>query len=424
MVDINEALQDVNSEGGYLVPDEGNGNRIFITWDEVNDRNRFRELAKWRGDFALFALDHNVGCYFEDEQARAYWLGEESHYDVEHFFYITNVPGYQNEKIAFQLRVSNHMSVDKRWENTHFNYKADFCFNLIFNEHNRDNAQGKLTDDDLKRRQAQRTKITTIDCICNYYKMGGEERKRIDEFVNAITSGKQPTISYGDIQRLFVGGYRTVRDNGRPAVDIRSSGPGTTARRENFLKRDNFTIERPYFPWKGEEEEIRQKEKAEREAKKKELEAYASNEIPYSVVANLSNGEVFSYEDAQYRLNTEQECAQLVKPGGKSKRTGEPIYHEVAGMRRRISFPPLRDVAEEVCNEKGFDATFKYKGEEYCFVVTDDNVFAVKSSMANNFNQSIADGKNAVLLESHTSVKITMQDIMEMVTKALKRLIY
>ena len=268
---IKEYLQPTpDGRGGILKPD-GNGGPITVTWGEVNNKKRFEELLDWRGDFAKFAYYHNIGCYFTSKKARAYWLGMESHYDNDHFFYITDVPGFEGKKLAFQLRVSNHAPHARNWETSHSNgnipsiddsgiikrpgLKADCCFNLIFNEDARDRRREARGEGEVRSSEARGVKVIIIDCVCNYYKMNEGEQKRIDDFVNAITNGSQPSISYNDVFQLFAGRYPARRAYGEQPLNLRVSGPeNIELRPHNYGEggRTNFDIKREIYGWNGE----------------------------------------------------------------------------------------------------------------------------------------------------------------------------
>ena len=165
---------------------------------------------------------------------------------------------------------------------------------------------------DLATSQAKTYKVTIIDCVCNYYKMNGAEKENIDKFVNAITSGERPTISYNDIGPLFIGGYETTRKNGKPALDIRTEGPkNATVRTHNFKDRENLPFKRDYFCWKGESPKPKEKKEAPK------------NEIPFEYIFDnqINDGDTFEFNGTEYVYDYNNSVAYPVsyKKAGKTK---------------------------------------------------------------------------------------------------------
>ena len=320
---IEEAFKpNAQGTGGKIITDDHE--EIEVTWNQVNSEKGFRKILDRRGDFARFAYDHNVGLYFPTKEARAYWLGAESHYDEDDFFYVTDVPGYEGKKVAFQLRVSNHPNIDSDWERVHSmgnfptyggkpvsrpEVKCDFCLNLIFNE---DDRNSRIKDRNQQDLVASQFRVTTIDVICNYYRMTGEERREIDNFVNAVTSGQQPTISYKDIFRLFVGSYETRRKSGKPVLHLRYSGPGD-AREHNFLKRENLPFDRGYYGWNGE----------------RTIEDVTAIPLNFITDNGIQNGEAFEYKGKNFRFNEDNLVAYPIKVMRRSHEQYDDVEHPV-----------------------------------------------------------------------------------------------
>ena len=173
----------------------------------MNNKENFERAVNKKGKFAKFAYDHNIGMYIFNKKDRSYWLGKESHYDVENFFYISDIPELGGQTAAFQLRVSNHPTKHEQWENSHCNgaAQADFCLNLIIG--------GRGVDQYIEN-PSKTIKMGSIDCYnFNYYNRPPEEQAEIDGIISQITSGQQPTIPYSKIVSLFGGGAMKVTPN-------------------------------------------------------------------------------------------------------------------------------------------------------------------------------------------------------------------
>ena len=271
-----------NGTGGVYFTNGANGEQVKHTidnWKTMNSEANFVPAVKEKGNFALFALTHNIGTDFYNEEDRSVWLGSESFYDEDHFFYISGIPELGGRTPAFQLRVSDHIvkpsqweqshsngiiSVPKQWDASHSNGEveteisrlnsknklrtrkmlkreglmADFCLNLMFDKKEHRLLQDKEKSDDNFYKNPESVNIGIINCDCDYYQRDREGQQKVDEIIRQITSGEQPTIPYETLKSLF-GNCEFV-----------SYGTQQDFRPHNFTKRDNmkkvYRGEKPY----------------------------------------------------------------------------------------------------------------------------------------------------------------------------------
>ena len=225
-----------NAKCGYFVPDDIDGDdKIPIEYkakrvdfeDLAKDRRIWKYWCEVKGPACLFAFTHRIGDDvfgikgFPTGLQRALFLGAESWYDTNHYFYVTDIPHNElkDKKVAFTLRVSNHRVNPKTWEDNHSKPKdinCDFCLNLILNEQNRDEPQDSIN-----------FKIGVINCNFDYYNYPKDKQLKVDAIISDIVNGKQPTLKYSELVSLF------------GATPIKISGPSVSFRDENFQNRVN-----------------------------------------------------------------------------------------------------------------------------------------------------------------------------------------
>lgn len=317
---INETGEEIRTLNGirYRYNDDDN-TRHEVRYEDMNNRKKFEAAAKKKGPWAWFAYTHGIGQYFYDYKQRAIFLGTESAYDEDHFFYITNVPGFEGKKIAFQLRVSNHRTVLGQWENSHSNgnvnvngnrivrsnLMADFCLNLILNPH------GRPEDGKRDPSVSSKIRICCIDCYLKYYDYpeGSEKRNAIDEFIKKIVEGERPTIDYSELNSLF----------GR-CVTRESITPGDPAYREhNFADRENLPMKRNTFDFVERQDDG--------------LPSF----IPFSYLFDngIEDGNEFMYKGRKYLYDYNSNCVYFINVRGKVNKNN-PIPVDSNESRRVV----------------------------------------------------------------------------------------
>ena len=226
---IEESGQEVQTLNGVRwVYNDDDDTRHEVRYEDMNNQKKFEQAVRKKGLWAWFAYTHG------------------SAYDEDHFFYITNVPGFEGKKAAFQLRVSNHRTVMSVWEKSHSNgiasvngnkverktLMADFCLNLILNPDRRQ-------EENIDRGITNKIRVCCVDCYLKYYDYpeGGEERQKIDSFIEQIISGERPTIDYAELNSLF----------GRCVTRISTTKGDPEFREHNFSDRENQIANRNTF---------------------------------------------------------------------------------------------------------------------------------------------------------------------------------
>lgn len=290
------------SPGGWYKDDDGTKHELY-DWDTMNKKENFESAVKKKGEFAWFSYTHNIGTYFNKVQDRSIWLGQESHYDEDHFFYITGVPGFEDKRIAFQLRVANHPTAHRQWEESHSegrdgtgkiirpDLKADFCLSLIMN------PLGRKVDE-YNSAAAVTVRVTSIDCNFDYYNKPKDEQEQIDAIIKQITDGASPTITFETVVSLFGGG------------NPRSTGPGEV-RPHNFEPRKNQPFNRGTFF------------KFTKDAKKI-VSANARSEVKIDELPNgIKDGDIIEIDGREYKYDGKNDVLYL-----KKTRRGNEFFDE------------------------------------------------------------------------------------------------
>ena len=319
---LNETwYEDPDGKGGYYYTDKADTlhdnrqGKVHVSYRTARTSRFFKTAATdatsptYKGDFARFSYEHKIGFYFQSDKAFAKWFGEESHYDLDHFFYIDNFRGNENEfdgskSVAFQLRVSNHPVVHEQWEKTHSSrqdIRAEFCFNFILNPDGRRHESP---------RDAIENAVTSIDCdISDYYRgMEPERVAFIDKFVNSVVKGEQPHITYDDV--LYMGGAKSEKPisiKGWESPYIRRSGKNQHWK-ENFGERKNLYQHRKNYKFLDDEND--------------DLPSQISSEISLDDVLDggaESTGDKFEYQGRVYMFDAEHFLAYPEKVRGKGK---------------------------------------------------------------------------------------------------------
>ena len=198
---------------------------------DANKREFFMKWLKEKGPAGLWAFNHNIGLYaYRDKnydknipntkefnhkiaaKGRARYIGAESWYDEDHFFWI-KLDDYERPLLS-QLRVSNHRTQHNQWQISHSlddEVQCDTCLNLMIGKDlSRENTRPATTDH----------AIISVECVYDESKKTKEQKAHVEKFISDVTSGKQPTITFDEIREwidpnAFVvkTGGENVRDN-------------------------------------------------------------------------------------------------------------------------------------------------------------------------------------------------------------------
>lgn len=316
---INETGEEIRTLNGirYRYNDDDN-TRHEVRYEDMNNQKKFEQAVRNKGLWAWFAYTHGIGTYFYDFKQRAKFLGTESAYDEDHFFYITNVPGFEGKKAAFQLRVSNHRTVMSVWEKSHSNgiasvngnkverktLMADFCLNLILNP-------DKRQEEKIDREMTDKVRVCCIDCYLKYYDYpeGGEQRNQIDDFIAKITNGERPTIDYAELNSLF----------GRCVTRVSTTKGEPEFRSHNFGDRENQIVGRKTFDF----------------IVNQSNDKVSSFPFSYIIDNDISDGDIFEYKGRNYKFDYDKNCVYFVNSRGKYNEK-DPIPVDVNESIRSI----------------------------------------------------------------------------------------
>lgn len=242
--------------------DRDNPNRIVWVknFDDYNKRDTFEKAVQAKGQLAQLAHKYNIMPTYDTKEARVLtWLSNDSYYNEDSFFYVTDVPGYEGKKVAFQLRLSNHFINPIMWMRSHMkrlytpngetkrrNQMAQFALNLMVNRFvkNTYNQEDVKFKDNEEVEMFSKYGITIYECDLNLDKKTPEQMTKIDEFLTKIGKEIPFTISFSDLEFMF-GKLPAPRKEG-----------GTEYDPVNFTERPNIKGRKgkPY-PYKGEKEQ-------------------------------------------------------------------------------------------------------------------------------------------------------------------------
>lgn len=282
----------------------------------TNQASETKKGSRYRGDFAKFCWEHQIGVDFtkDERTSRKYghpelnysfveWIGSDSHYDEDHFFFVTGLKGYEDKRVAFQLRVSNHIVNHKTWEGSHVHghsrrniggkpINAAFSLNFIIN------PMGTYGNEAMVDQAS--TFVGSIECdISDYYRgMSAERKAMIDDFVTRLESGERGlTISYEDIKKMDISSegprhiaelvqagtipyrYKEWKENSKQKYEMYRTSGDMAPDEINFTEREPLAL-RP---------------KSNRGLIKKGV----LTTIPYSAIAGKHAGEMFTYDSGE-----------------------------------------------------------------------------------------------------------------------------
>ena len=438
--------------GTYLVdrPTKEGFERISLNAYEARRESVFLDIVtnpnsqRYRGDFAKFCWEHKIGIDFapSGKNVKRYgtkvnvgfaeWIGDDSHYDYDHFFYVTDLKGFEGKTVAFQLRVSNHVVDHSVWERKHIIGKIDrnetkeplnvnFALNFIINPMGRP-AKDALSKD-------SEAFVSSIECdISDYYRGMSTERKAlIDNFVDRVESGEKVVISYNDILKMDINSeseqhiVKLVKDGNLPKTYLewkRNPNQQYTMIRKSgspILSDDdiNFTERKPL--------------KLKPRTTGGLVTTVNGDGIPYSVINGRKEGDIFEYNNVRYRLTfnndgTEAYAVRL-RQSGRDRRTREPIWTPVPG-ESPTKF--ISDVPDEIPlpDDISEDYVFEYDGLKYVLIEKDGEYYAIPLITDKNNNRVQFQNAFARVNESARKMRITESDIMNMVKKVLREIRY
>jgi hypothetical protein len=201
--------------GYFLKPD---GTKRWVSFEEAEklvSYKRMEKLAQEKSKAAVFALKNSImftsdKSNIDDITAKLEWLGNDSWYDENNFFFVKDFPKFEGKTIAFQIRVSDHKLVPSRWYFSHVKRFMDvhnqkdaqysqFAFNIIIDENNR------FSKEETERimRYSKSEGIFVINCNFDEEEKSPEQNLKIADFIKKIITGQRPTMSYNELYQLF-----------------------------------------------------------------------------------------------------------------------------------------------------------------------------------------------------------------------------
>jgi len=337
---INEKIQIVfnNGKEQFYVKNDADKASKILDYDDLNYKKELEDLAKFKSYSCWWAYKHNIGFYPRQEpikdkngkvigyetkedaglKARARYIGQESWYDEEHYFWI-QFPS-EDKPLLAQLRVSNHETKHSQWQKTHSEKRVvncDTCLNIIINETNRDTFNSDATTPFII--TSVEVKYPLKDALNDLV----NPNTPVNIFIKQIQNGLKPIVTLNDINKIFNtvaivkrSGYGSVRDNQYMGNDAKA---GTTIPQSKL-----GIIEKSYVPklidntvenW----EELLQQEKEEEERKKREEimkntiptvipdDAIFNSTRPYINPIDKKELESFEYNGRWYAIESDEE---------------------------------------------------------------------------------------------------------------------
>ena len=424
----------------------GRHKMIPVSYDDALNTDIFEKCVTpgtsyYVSDMARFCVEKRIGLKFTNAQSAGNWLGTESHYDKDKFLSITGleklpIPGtdfyFRNGQVTSLkaiLRVSTHYVDHSVWEAEQSGNDCDCALNFVINP----GDVWKVRKKNLIDLKSSSRSCTSIDCdISDYYSLEENDPRKIaiDKLINKVRFGGV-VININEIFNAIGENKCLIRHSGeRPHKTTQATTDSTRARKSD--DRENCQFAPPYVKKllgvKSEEDIILKAGENELKKKEEKLAFKEQNkEIPYEIVAELKDGEDFNYNGKDFRLHIENQNEKygygvLLEPVF-SKRHGKHMVED-----RRLVLPiyiPFEEYAFGLYDKGVME--FTYKDESYVIKETPDaNVFAIKRGFENG-NEDISnmvDNNNVFKLLEHRKVKITVQDIMEMVVNTIKQILY
>lgn len=188
-------------------------------FDDFNDKETFEKAVHNKGKAAQLAYQYNIMQNYETKEDRVInWLAQDSYYNEDNFFYVTDVPGYKDKKIAFQLRLSNHFINPRQWLKSHMRrlyqkpgqlgrtpqlaqFGLGIMVDRLVDEPEKQNDI-RLTDpEDVKMYQTYGMTFYEIDLFLD--EKSEDEKKMIADFLTKVGNGQAFTISFNQLEQMF-----------------------------------------------------------------------------------------------------------------------------------------------------------------------------------------------------------------------------
>ena len=230
--------------------------RVWVkNFDDYNNRDFFERAVQAKSGAAPLAYKYNIMPNYEKKEDRVLnWLASDSFYNEDSFFYVKNLPGYEDKTIAFQLRLSNHFVSPTQWFNSHIRRMyspktemgkkcqlSQFGLCLLID---RFNDTRKIDIDEIKKEDVEMYNTygqTFYEVDLNLNEKTEDQKKKIDEFLTNIGLGKNITVTFQELEYMFGKFPHPTKFCGDKYDDI------------NFTERENIKGRRgKLYPFKGE----------------------------------------------------------------------------------------------------------------------------------------------------------------------------
>lgn len=227
---INESIKELNDEDFYIIDDDDVQSPIR-KFKDANYKDNFEKWVAERNHAIQFAYNHGIGLYAKKSdsdksddvsrfRARARYLGQESWYDEDHFFYI-KLDGLDKPLLS-QLRISNHRTHHETYQKSHSNDKygrvqCDTVLNIIITNKNQAIDRCPFKPSTLSDRT-----IISIETTYNEKTKTAQQKKNLDDFISQLQNGDYVTNKNGvvlkDTQPVIT--MQWIKDNIDPNPQI------------------------------------------------------------------------------------------------------------------------------------------------------------------------------------------------------------
>lgn len=205
---MNEHIDYTPDGKGFILHADDGTDYTVPHFEDVYNKNKFSDLMKKGGKAREWISRHNdFGFYVKNRdingktlskadaqlQARARYMGDESWYDEDNYFWVKFEEIQQ--PLICQLRISNHNTSHRQYEDSHSNDESvdcQTCLNIIIGDtaYNRDKptkAEGEYA-------------IITIEAFFDEESKTKEEIQHFENFIQMIRNGSQPHITMDEIR--------------------------------------------------------------------------------------------------------------------------------------------------------------------------------------------------------------------------------
>ena len=198
--------------------EEDNRRRVWVkNFDDYNNRETFEKAVQAKGGAAPLAYKYNIMPNYEKKEDRVInWLASDSFYNEDSFFYVKNLPGYENKTVAFQLRLSNHFVSPTQWFNSHIrriytprgeisrkSQMSQFGLCLLIDRFSnaRDINIRDIKKEDIEMYNTYGQTFYEIDLNLN--EKTEVQKKKIEEFLTNIGLGKNVKVTFQELEYMF-----------------------------------------------------------------------------------------------------------------------------------------------------------------------------------------------------------------------------